>query len=103
MTTYALVRHPGAAYLDLKTFAHATGLSEELVRRLTALGLFEPVTDSGGELWFRAGELVAAARIRRLRAGLPLNYAAVGLVADLLDRIAELEAALRTRSRRSGD
>jgi hypothetical protein len=39
------------------------------------------------------------ARVQRLRAGFALNYAAVGLVADLLDRIAALEAALR-RARR---
>ncbi len=38
----------------------------------------------------------------RLRAGFALNYAAVGLVTDLLDRIAVLEAALRS-SRRPGD
>ena len=31
------------------------------------------------------------ARIQRLRSGLGLNYAALGLVLDLLDRIAELE------------
>jgi chaperone modulatory protein CbpM len=38
--------------------------------------------------------------IRRL-VGLALNYAAVGLVTDLLERIAVLETALR-RSRRPG-
>jgi hypothetical protein len=43
--------------------------------------------------------VAAAARLQRLRAGLGLNYAALGLVVDLLDRVAELEAALRrTRS-----
>jgi len=31
------------------------------------------------------------ARIRRLRSGLSLNYSALPLVLDLLDRIAELE------------
>ena len=42
------------------------------------------------------------ARIRRLRAGLAINYTAVGLVIDLLDRIAELEAALQMRSHPMG-
>ena len=37
------------------------------------------------------------ARVQRLRAGFALNYAAIGLVTDLLDRIAVLEAALRRR------
>ena len=35
----------------------------------------------------------AMARIQRLHEGLNLNYAAIGLVIDLLDRIAELETA----------
>jgi hypothetical protein len=35
--------------------------------------------------------------MQRLRAALPLNYAALGLVCDLLDRITELETALRIR------
>jgi chaperone modulatory protein CbpM len=38
-------------------------------------------------------------RLQRLRATLPLNYAALGLVVDLLDRITELETALRVRGR----
>jgi len=38
--------------------------------------------------------------VQRLRAGFALNYAAVGLVTDLLDRIAVLEAALRAAQRR---
>jgi chaperone modulatory protein CbpM len=42
------------------------------------------------------------ARIRRLRAGLAINYTAVGVVIDLLDRIAELEAALQVRSHAVG-
>jgi hypothetical protein len=42
--------------------------------------------------------LVTVARVQRLRAGLSLNYAAIGLVLDLLDRIDELEEA----SRRTG-
>ena len=36
-----------------------------------------------------------SARIQRLRAGFALNYAAIGLVTDLLDRIAALQRALR--------
>jgi chaperone modulatory protein CbpM len=35
------------------------------------------------------------ARIQRLRGGLSLNYASIGLVLDLLDRVDRLEAALR--------
>ncbi|HEX4094400.1 MAG TPA: chaperone modulator CbpM, partial [Trebonia sp.] len=56
--------------------------------------------DPAGQLWFSRSELAALARVQRLRAGFSLNYAAVGLVADLLDRIAVLEAALRVAQRR---
>jgi hypothetical protein len=52
-------------------------------------------------LWFAPGQLAVVARIQRLRAGLGLNYASIGLVLDLLDRITALEAALR-RARRPG-
>ena len=48
----------------------------------------------------RPAQLAAVARLQRLRAGFALNYAALGLVLDLLDRIAVLEAArARHRSR----
>ena len=57
--------------------------------------------DAAGRLWLRPEQVAVAARIQRLRVGLSLNYAAVGLVMDLLDRITELETTLRTRQRSS--
>jgi hypothetical protein len=94
--SFALVQYPaGPRALDLDAFARAAGMHPELVVRLVALGLLEPRRDAAGALWFPPAELATAARIRRLRAGFALNYAAVGLVIDLLDRVAELEAALR--------
>jgi chaperone modulatory protein CbpM len=83
--------------LSLEGFASSAGLHPELVRRLVALGLLRAVRDGTGELWLAPSELVTVARIQRLRAGLSLNYAAVGLVCDLLDRIDLLERALRAR------
>ena len=83
------------ARLRLESFARQAGVHPELVRRFVALGLVEPVRDRAGELWFPLAELAKLARIQRLRAGLALNYASIGLVLDLLDRIDELEAALR--------
>jgi chaperone modulatory protein CbpM len=81
--------------LDLDSFARATGLHPQLLRRLVTLGLLEPVRDVSGQLWFTRDELARVARIQRLRAAFSLNYAAVGLVVELLDRIAELEAERR--------
>jgi chaperone modulatory protein CbpM len=90
--SYALVRAPR---LDLDEFASAAGVHPELIRRFVALGILDAARDPGGRLWFAPGQLTAVARIQRLRAGLALNYAAVGLVTDLLDQIAALQAALR--------
>jgi chaperone modulatory protein CbpM len=94
---------PSTARVDLVTFSGIAGIHPEMAYRLVALGLLEPVRDSAGELWFGREQLLAVARIRRLRLGLGLNYASLGLVADLLDRVAELERQLRmTSSRRTG-
>ena len=85
--------------LRLDGFAASAGLHPEFVRRLVALGLVRATRDPGGELWFDRAELATVARIQRLRAALSLNYAAIGLVLDLLDRIDVLERALRARPR----
>ena len=90
--TYALLR---PSTLGLESFARATGLHPDFVRRLVALGVLETSGRPGGELRFSRSQLATAARVQRLRAGFSLNYAALGLVMDLLDRISELEAALR--------
>lgn len=95
--SYAIVR---SARLNLEEFAVMSGLHPELIRRLVALGIIDADRDTAGELWFSRGELAAVARVQRLRAGFALNYAAIGLVTDLLDRIAVLEAALRGRAAR---
>jgi chaperone modulatory protein CbpM len=85
---------------DLDTFSRAARAHPDLVRRLVALGLLEPERDAAGELWFTPAQLIALARIQRLRAGLGLNYAAVGVVVDLLDRVATLERELRQATSR---
>ena len=89
--------------LDLESFARLSGLHPEVVRRFVALGLLDATRDQTGQLWFGPSQVGAVARLLRLRAGFSLNYAALGLVVDLLDRIARLEAARRQQSRRTGD
>lgn len=91
---YALARRPG---IQLDNFATRCGLHPDLVRRLVALGLVACRRDAHGDLLFEPSALVTVARIQRLRTGLGLNYAAIGLVLDLLDRIEELESASRRR------
>jgi chaperone modulatory protein CbpM len=93
---YLLARRPG---LHLDAFARRSGVHPDMVRRLVALGLLRCRPDAGGELWFTPSELAVVAKVQRLRTGLGLNYAAIGLVLDLLDRIDELE--MNSRSRRT--
>jgi chaperone modulatory protein CbpM len=94
---YPLVRRPTSALLDEEEFARRCGLHPELVRRFWALGLIPAARHVDGSLWFSPAQVPAVARFQRLHATLPLNYAALGLVCDLLDRITDLETALRVR------
>ncbi|MER5730341.1 chaperone modulator CbpM [Streptomyces sp. NPDC002138] len=95
---YALVPVPG---LSLNAVARRSGLHPDLVRRFVALGLVDAERDAAGHLVFDPAAPAVLARIQRLRSGLCLNYASIGLVLDLLDRISLLEAALRGRGTRS--
>jgi chaperone modulatory protein CbpM len=90
--TYALSR---PVRLDLESFAHATQTHPDLIGKLVVLGAIDAETDSTGCLWFYPAQVASMARIKRLRASLSVNYATLGLVCDLLDRIAALEAAAR--------
>jgi chaperone modulatory protein CbpM len=99
VTIYALAR---TARLDLESFARACGMHPHQVLRFVRLGLLDAEQDSSGGLWFERSQIAQVARIQRLRAGFSLNYAALGLVLDLLDRVSMLEAAARRRPRRTG-
>jgi hypothetical protein len=88
--------------LDLDTFARAVAIHPDLARRLVALGLIEAFVGPGGELRFARNQVAVASRLLRLRSGFALNYAALGLVADLLDRIDKLERASRSFPKNGG-
>jgi chaperone modulatory protein CbpM len=88
--------------VSVDSFARASGLHPELVRRLIRLGLLDATYDASGTPFVAPGQLARAARIQRLRDSLSVNYAALGLVLDLLDRIDNLEAAQRSRPRSYG-
>jgi chaperone modulatory protein CbpM len=95
--TYPLARRgPDVLLLDLELLARTAGMHPQHVRRLVALGLLQPAPAADGELRFPPSEILALSRIQRLRDGLGVNYAALGLVLDLLDRVAALESELRT-------
>ncbi|MFC8076697.1 chaperone modulator CbpM [Streptomyces sp. NPDC057307] len=81
--------------LSVEGVARRSGLHPDLVTRFAALGLVQARRDTRGRLWFEPTAPATLARAQRLRAGLSLNYASLGLVLDLLDRISELESELR--------
>ena len=90
---YILARRPG---LHLDAFARRSGMHPDMVRRLVALGLLRCQPDLRPAV-FTTLRAALVARVQRLRTGLGLNYAAIGLVLDLLDRIDELETSSRSR------
>jgi hypothetical protein len=92
-------RDSARAPLSEEMFARRCCVHPDLVRRFVALGLVRAEHGRDGSLSFSPSEVAAVARLQRLRTTLPLNYAALGLVVELLDRITELETALGVRGR----
>jgi hypothetical protein len=90
---YPLMAVQGPPRLSLDSFAARAGVHPELIRRFVVLALLPAAPDAAGQLWFVPGDVSLVARIRRLHADLGLNYAALGLVLDLLERIRQLESA----------
>jgi len=78
--------------LDLAMVAAASGTHPELVQRFVELELVPATRDRAGRLWFTPAAPELVRRIVRLHADLSLNYAAVALVIDLLERIEGLES-----------
>jgi hypothetical protein len=91
----ARVYRIGPYRLSLAMLARRSGTPPELLLRFAALGLLDARRDAAGRLWFRPGAPATVARVQRLRTGLCLNYAGVGVVLDLLDRIERLQAVVR--------
>lgn len=83
-----------AEHIEFEAFARVCDLHPELLDRLVTLGLLEPSTDRSGRRVFERRQVATVGRIRRLRSGLGLSYSAIAVVADLIDRIDELEAEL---------
>jgi chaperone modulatory protein CbpM len=87
----------GEERLSLVAFAAACNLEPDRIQRFVWLGLLDPVeeTEDGTGFLFEPAQLATVARIQRLHHGLSIDYSAVGVVMDLLDRIEELERRLR--------
>ena len=82
----------GDDLLTLSELAYLSRLHPELIARFVDLGLLEPsARKNTGELLFDSEAVLTARKIWRLRQQLGINYAGIGLVLDLLDRIEDLE------------
>jgi hypothetical protein len=81
--------------LSLDSYARITGVHPELICRLVALGLLDVTRDAEGNLWFDPSQVREMATVQRLHLRLNLTYSSLGLVMDLLDRIAALEESRR--------
>ena len=94
-----LISRPAGRRLSLEEVAGRSGVHAQLIGRFVALGVLDAQRDAAGRLWFDPRTPALVARAQRLRQGLGLNYASLGLVLDLLDRIDRLEGALRRAGR----
>ncbi len=80
--------------LTLMETAGQAGVHPELLLRLVDLGLIEPV-QTNPELLFVPETVGYIGKALRLRNQLGINWAGVGLVMDLLERIGELEKEIQ--------
>ena len=86
-------------WLDAETLSfdellERSGLPAQLLEELVQAGGISPLDPSAAQPQYGARALVAARRARRLQEDFELDAAALLLVLDLLDRVAELEGRL---------
>ncbi len=81
--------------LGLDAVATRSGLHPDLVRRFVTLGLVDATGTPPGDCGSSRPLPPPSPASNDYGPALPLNYASLGLVLDLLDRISELEDALR--------
>jgi MerR HTH family regulatory protein len=86
----------GEGRISLNVLATEARLHPDLVRRLVALGLVEPCGGTRAAPLFRRQDADLLHRALRLRRDLGLDYAGAVLACELLARIDELEARLRS-------
>jgi MerR family transcriptional regulator, heat shock protein HspR len=84
------------AYLTIGELAYCCDVHPELVSRLVTLGLLDPVGRSvDGEVLFNAGAVPLLRKILRLRHDLGVNFAGIGVVLELMERMEKMEERIR--------
>lgn len=87
---HELVSTPGITIRELSRLCEC---QLSVVKRLYSIGLIEPLSAGTPQLFDRSA-VVRARKALRLKRDLGLNFDAVALVMELLDRIDELERRL---------
>ena len=98
---YLVLRRPSvqSEWLDLMETARQAGVHPDLLLRMVDLGLIEP-EQSEPELLFASETVGTIGKAVRLRCQLGINWAGVGLVLDLLERIGQLESEIERLRRK---
>ena len=81
---------PSGELLTLDELARLAGVHPDIVECLLEWGLVEPV-ESEPKLLFQESAVPTIRRIMRIRNDLGLNWAGIGVILDLLERIDNLE------------
>jgi len=97
---YFLVQISGESafthYVTTSEVAYRCGLHPDFVERLVSLGLIDYVDrDINGDAIFHFDVIPLIRRIMRLRNHLGVNYAGIGVILELMDRIETLENHIR--------
>jgi DNA-binding transcriptional MerR regulator len=90
--------HSRRSLLSVAEVARLTGLPANAITRFLDLGLIDPV-ETHPEPFFTVSVVLRVRRIVRIHRDLDVNWAGIGVVMDLLDKINALEqevAQLRT-------
>ena len=95
---YLILRRPSpkAGLLTLIETARNAQVHPGLVERMVDLGLIE-AEQTSPELLFDPAAVADVKRAWRLRNELGINWAGIGLVLDLLERVRQLERELKLR------
>jgi len=98
---YLVLRRPAteSGLLDLMETARQACVHPDLLLRMVDLGLIEP-EQSSPEMLFAPEVVGVIGKAVRLRYQLGINWAGVGLVLDLLERIGQLESEIERLSRK---
>ncbi|MBW1955081.1 MAG: hypothetical protein JRI76_12085 [Deltaproteobacteria bacterium] len=90
-------RRSGSAFLRMPEVASRCSIQPDMIYHFVRLGLIDPVewTDNPEEWRFERHAVLLIQKILRLHRDLEINFAGIGVVLELLDRIEALERRIR--------